>query len=73
MASPELSRPRNCPGIVGIVGIVKIARVAVARKLAAICWLRLMRWHYAAGKEERAVDSCAVMGGSDPILGTGGR
>jgi len=24
----------------------KIARVAVARKLAAICWLRLMRWHY---------------------------
>ena len=25
----------------------KIARVAVARKLAAICWLRLMRWHLA--------------------------
>ena len=25
-----------------------IARVAVARKLASICWLRLMRWHYAA-------------------------
>ena len=25
----------------------KIARVALARKLAAICWLRLMRWHYA--------------------------
>jgi len=24
-----------------------IARVAVARKLAAICWLRLMRWHFA--------------------------
>jgi len=24
-----------------------IARVAVARKLASICWLRLMRWHYA--------------------------
>lgn len=23
----------------------KIARVAVARKLAAICWVRLMRWH----------------------------
>lgn len=23
----------------------KIARVAVARKLAGICWLRLMRWH----------------------------
>ena len=25
----------------------KIARVAVARKLAEICWLRLMRWHFA--------------------------
>ena len=25
----------------------KIARVAVARKLAGICWLRLMRWHAA--------------------------
>jgi len=25
----------------------KIARVAVARKLAGICWLRLMRWHFA--------------------------
>jgi len=24
-----------------------IARVAVARKLASICWLRLMRWHFA--------------------------
>src|SRR5262249_48607826 len=23
----------------------QIARVAVARKLATICWLRLMRWH----------------------------
>jgi transposase len=23
----------------------KIARVAVARKLASICWVRLMRWH----------------------------
>jgi hypothetical protein len=23
----------------------KIARVAVARKLAGICWIRLMRWH----------------------------
>jgi len=23
----------------------KIARVAVARKLAVICWIRLMRWH----------------------------
>jgi transposase len=23
----------------------KIARVAVARKLAAICWVRLMAWH----------------------------
>ena len=22
-----------------------IARVAVARKLATICWIRLMRWH----------------------------
>lgn len=26
----------------------KIARVAVARKLAEICWVRLMRWHRAA-------------------------
>ena len=51
----------------------KIARVAVARKLAAICWLRLMRWHYAAGIEEREFVSCAVMGGSGPVLGTGGR
>jgi hypothetical protein len=25
----------------------KIARVAVARKLAAICWVRLMAWHRA--------------------------
>ena len=24
-----------------------IARVAVARKLATICWIRLMRWHEA--------------------------
>ena len=23
----------------------KIARVATARKLAGICWVRLMRWH----------------------------
>jgi hypothetical protein len=23
----------------------KIARVAAARKLATICWVRLMRWH----------------------------
>ena len=26
----------------------KKARVAVARKLAGICWVRLMRWHQAA-------------------------
>ena len=25
----------------------KVARVAVAQKLAVICWLRLMRWHLA--------------------------
>ena len=24
----------------------KIARVATARKLAEICWKRLMRWHH---------------------------
>jgi transposase len=27
---------------------VKVARVAAARKLAEICWLRLMRWHRTA-------------------------
>jgi transposase len=27
---------------------VKVARVAAARKLAVICWLRLMRWHRTA-------------------------
>jgi len=27
---------------------VKVARVAAARKLAGICWLRLMRWHRTA-------------------------
>jgi transposase len=27
---------------------VKVARVAAARKLAEICWLRLMRWHRSA-------------------------
>lgn len=27
---------------------VKVARVAAARKLAEICWVRLMRWHRAA-------------------------
>ena len=26
----------------------KVARVAAARKLAEICWVRLMRWHRAA-------------------------
>ena len=26
----------------------KVARVAAARKLAEICWLRLMRWHRTA-------------------------
>jgi transposase len=26
----------------------KVARVAAARKLAGICWVRLMRWHRAA-------------------------
>jgi hypothetical protein len=25
----------------------QIARVAAARKLATICWVRLMRWHAA--------------------------
>ena len=25
----------------------RVARVAVARKPATICWLRLMRWHEA--------------------------
>lgn len=44
----------------------KIARVAVARKLAAICWLRLMRWHYAANQERSEIVSCAMVGGSGP-------
>lgn len=31
-----------------------IARVATARKLAGICWLRLMRWHEARGTQAEA-------------------
>jgi transposase len=32
----------------------KIARVATSRKLAEICWKRLMRWHREQGKKSAA-------------------
>ncbi len=40
----------------------KIARVAAARKLAEICWKRLIRWHREPGRQERTREEALATG-----------